>query len=55
MHLVARTGKTEINKSQRINNHDMVVQRIPIKKNGKVISVYGQEMFQNVEEVRALA
>jgi transcriptional regulator with PAS, ATPase and Fis domain len=55
MHIVARTGKAEINKSQRINNHDMVVQRIPIKKDGKVVAVYGQVMFQNVEEVRTLA
>jgi transcriptional regulator with PAS, ATPase and Fis domain len=55
MHIVAETGKAEINKSQRINGHDMVVQRIPIKKNGKVIAVYGQVMFQNVEEVKTLA
>jgi len=55
MHIVAKTGKAEINKSQRINNHDMVVQRIPIKKNGRVIAVYGQVMFQNVEEVKTLA
>jgi len=55
MHIVARTGKAEINKSHHINGHDMVVQRIPIKKNGKVIAVYGQVMFQNVEEVKQLA
>ena len=55
MHIVAKTGKAEINKSHRINGHDMVVQRIPIKKDGKVISVYGQVMFQNVEEVKDLA
>ncbi|MCD4675923.1 MAG: sigma 54-interacting transcriptional regulator [Desulfobacula sp.] len=55
MHIVAKTGKAEINKSHRINNHDMVVQRIPIKKDGKVIAVYGQVMFQNVEEVKELA
>ncbi len=55
MHIVARTGKAEINKSHRINDHDMVVQRIPIKKDGKVIAVYGQVMFKNVEEVKELA
>lgn len=55
MHIVAGTGKAEINKSHRINNHDMVVQRIPIKKDGKVIAVYGQVMFQTVEEVKDLA
>ncbi len=55
MHLVARTGKPEINKSQRINQTDMVVQRIPIKKDGKVIAVYGQVVFRDISEVRALA
>jgi len=55
MHIVAKTGKAEINKSHHINGHDMVVQRIPIKKDGKVIAVYGQVMFQNVEEVKQLA
>lgn len=55
MHIVAKTGKAEINKSQRINSHDMVVQRIPIKKDGKVIAVYGQVMFQNIEELKRLA
>jgi len=55
MHIVARTGKAEINKSHSINGHDMVVQRIPIKKAGKVIAVYGQVMFRNVEEVQKLA
>ena len=55
MHIVAETGKAEINKSHRINGQDMVVQRIPIRKNGKVIAVYGQVMFRNVEEVKELA
>lgn len=55
MHVVARTGKAEINKSQRINQTDMVVQRIPIKKEGKVIAVYGQVVFRDISEVRALA
>ncbi|MFO7912104.1 MAG: PAS domain-containing protein, partial [Desulfotignum sp.] len=55
MHIVARTGKAEINKSHRIKSQDMVVQRIPIKQDGQVIAVYGQVMFKNVAEVRELA
>ncbi len=55
MHIVARTGKAEINHSHRINGQDMVVQRIPIKKDGKVVAVYGQVMFKDVAEVRDLA
>ncbi|MEH0018643.1 MAG: sigma 54-interacting transcriptional regulator [Desulfobacter sp.] len=55
MHVVARTGEAEINQSQRINGMDMVVQRIPIKKEGKLIAVYGQVIFKDVSEVGALA
>jgi len=55
MHVVAKTGKPEINVTQRIKGQDMVVQRIPIKENGKVIAVYGQVMFKNVRDVRNLA
>ncbi|MBA7572364.1 Anaerobic nitric oxide reductase transcription regulator NorR [subsurface metagenome] len=55
MHIVAKTGRPEINESQLIQGHNMVVQRIPIKKNGKVIAVYGQVMFRDVKDVAKLA
>jgi len=55
MHIVAKTGKPEINKTQRIKGQKMVVQRIPIKKNGKVIAVFGQVMFKDVRDVGKLA
>lgn len=55
MHIVAKTGKPEINHTHRIKGQDMVVQRIPIKKDGKVIAVYGQVMFKDVRDVRKLA
>ncbi|MFH1930883.1 MAG: sigma 54-interacting transcriptional regulator [Pseudomonadota bacterium] len=55
MHIVAKTGQAEINHSQRIKGQDMVVQRIPIKKDGKVIAVFGQVMFKDVRDVRKLA
>lgn len=55
MHIVAKTGRPEINDSQRIRGQDMVVQRIPIKKNGKVVAVFGQVMFKDVRDVRKLA
>lgn len=55
MHLVARAGKAEINHSQRIQGQDMVVQRIPIRKNGKIVGVFGQVMFKDVRDVRKLA
>jgi len=55
MHIVAKTGKPEINESQLIQGNNMVVQRIPIKRNGKVIAVYGQVVFRNVKDVAKLA
>lgn len=55
MHVVARTGKAEINQSQQILGQNMVVQRIPIFQDGKVIAVFGQVMFKDVRDVGRLA
>ena len=55
MHIVAKTGTPEINHSHLIMGQNMVVQRIPIKKNGKVIAVYGQVMFKDEKDVAKLA
>ena len=55
MHIVAKTGKPEISQPHLIKGQRMVVQRIPIKQNGKVIAVLGQVMFKDVQDVRKLA
>ncbi len=55
MHIVAKTGKPEINQPHMVKGQNMVVQRIPIKKNGKVIAVFGQVMFKDVRDVSRLA
>jgi len=55
MHIVAKTGVPEINQSHLIKGQKMVVQRIPIKKDGKVIAVFGQVMFKDVRDVTKLA
>jgi PAS domain S-box-containing protein len=55
MDVVARTGVPEIDQPHRIMGQDMVVQRIPIRMDGKVIAVYGQVMFKDVRDVHALA
>ncbi|HMK35872.1 MAG TPA: sigma 54-interacting transcriptional regulator [Desulfomonilaceae bacterium] len=55
MHIVAKTGKAEINRSHSIRGQNMVVQRIPIKKDGKVMAVFGQVMFKDVRDVGKLA
>lgn len=55
MHIVAQTGKPEFSNSHRIIGQNMVVHRIPIKKNGKVIAVFGQVLFKDVRDVGKLA
>jgi PAS domain S-box-containing protein len=55
MHIVAKTGVPEINQSHLIKGQKMVVQRIPIKKDGRVIAVFGQVMFKDVRDVTKLA
>jgi PAS domain S-box-containing protein len=55
MPTVAKTGRAEINVTHRLKGQDMVVQRIPIKRDGKVIAVYGQVMFKDVSDVSKLA
>lgn len=55
MHIVAQTGKPEFSDSHHIKGQDMVVHRIPIKKDGKVIAVFGQVLFKDVRDVGKLA
>ena len=55
MHIVARTGRAEINRSHEIKGQNMVVQRIPIRRKGKVVAVFGQVMFKDIRDVRKLA
>jgi transcriptional regulator with PAS, ATPase and Fis domain len=55
MHIVAKTGVAEINVSHSIRGQNMLVQRIPIKENGKVIAVLGHVLFKNIQDVGKLA
>jgi len=55
MHIVAKTGRAEINERQSIKGQNMLVQRIPIKEKGRVIAVYGQVIFKDIKDVGKLA
>lgn len=55
MHIVAKTGKPELNELFSFRGRDMVVQRIPIFEDGKVVAVFGQLMFKQVGDVGRLA
>ena len=54
MHIVARTGEAEIAQIQKIHGHEMIVNRIPIFHDGKVIAVVGNVMFQDVSDLFAM-
>jgi PAS domain S-box-containing protein len=55
MHIVARTGRPEINHTHQIRGLDVVAQNIPIFKNGQVVAVFGQVMSKNIRDVHKLA
>lgn len=55
MHIVAKTGIAEINSPQRIKGQDMIVQRVPIYMDGKLVAVFGQVMFEDIKDLQALA
>lgn len=46
---VAATGKAEIGQLQRMNGVTRVVNRIPIRQDGKVVAAIGQVMFKGPE------
>ena len=54
IHIVSKNGKAEIGDSHRIKGQDMVVQRIPIRRDGEVIGAVGLVMFKKVEDVVSL-
>lgn len=55
MHIVLKTGVPEIGWRQRIMNQDMIVQRIPIIEEGKVLGAVGKVMFKNISDLKDLA
>jgi PAS domain S-box-containing protein len=55
MHIVVRTGRPELAQVQRIRGGDMLVHRIPIRKNNRVVSAVGKVLFQDVNKLHALS
>lgn len=54
LHLVAKTGKKEIRHIQRIQGYDMVANRIPIIRGGKIIGAVGAVLFRDASDVREM-
>ena len=55
MHIVAKTGVPEINQIQNIKGQNIVVHRIPIKKEDRIIAVFGLVMFHDMSELSKLS
>lgn len=55
MHIVAKTGVKELRDVQRIQGQNMITNRIPIIKEGKIIGAVGTVLFKDVNEIKELA
>ena len=55
MHVVAQGGKEEITEIQQINNHNCVVTRKPLVKDGEVVGAVGKMVFKDVKDLKTLA
>ena len=55
LHIVAETGEREEGYIQEINGKKIVASRIPIFKDGKIISVVGRILFEEISELESLA
>lgn len=55
LHIVAQTGKAEINYPHQFKETGFLVHRVPIKENGKVIAVLGLVLFDSASTASSLA
>lgn len=54
MHIVVKTGIAEMAELQQIGGHEMICNRIPIKKDGKIWGAFGKTMFKDIKELAAV-
>jgi transcriptional regulator with PAS, ATPase and Fis domain len=54
LHIVAKTGVSEIGDLQKIKDNYIIASRIPVFENGKVTNVVGKVMFRNIGELDEL-
>ncbi|MDD9301957.1 MAG: sigma 54-interacting transcriptional regulator [Desulfobacter sp.] len=55
MHMVGRTGRPELNQIQNLRGVNIMVERIPVKRLGQVIAVFGRVLFSDLNKVTRLA
>lgn len=54
MPIVVQTGVPEVGELQRINDQEVIIQRVPIMRDGRAIGAVGKIMFKGVAELNAL-
>ncbi len=55
MHLVVQEGKAEVTEIQKIQDHNCIVTRIPIIKEGEIVGAIGHLIFKDVKDLQTLA
>ncbi|MBO8173284.1 MAG: sigma 54-interacting transcriptional regulator [Bacillaceae bacterium] len=55
MHIVAKTGQPEVGHVQKVGDKEIVVTRLPVRKNGKVVGAIGKVLFSDIYELKTLA
>jgi PAS domain S-box-containing protein len=55
LHIVAKTGKAEVNYPHQLKDKGYLVHRVPIKENGKVVAVLGLVIFDSTGTASRLA
>ncbi len=55
LHVVAKTGRAEVNYPHQFKDRAFLVHRVPIKENGKVIAVLGLVLFDSASTASKLA
>ena len=55
LHIVIKTGKPEVFQLQKINDRNIMCNRIPIIQNGELIGAYCHILFQDNSDMKALA
>lgn len=52
LHIVAKTGKAEVGKTQEMRDAERIVARTPIRKNGVIVGALGKVMFRDLYQLK---
>lgn len=55
MHIIAKTGETEIGQVMEVRGKEAIVMRLPLWEQGRLVGAVGKVMFRDVQELRTLA